>query len=222
MTIENSLLWRMKPQDAARLIVLEPISKVERHKFWHKREMRIKHSRLNKPRFDDVKRMGKAAWDGYWEAFHEDWAEQFLQLFPKPKGLRPENPLMFEQQVWEHNLYSQADFEEDMEYYNEARAYAWLRFVRGQIGEWAHLDGLVYLAIDSALAAEQLRCKNKRIVTQELIKNKRAAKRRSAPRRETWLNIGRDADIAMRFKQAGHTIRKIDSLTDRHYEVLMT
>lgn len=220
---DNSLLWRLSSQDAARLIILEPIEHVPRRRFWHKRPMSIRSSRKNKPRVDDLKRLSKAAWDRYWDEFHKDWDEEFQKLIGKAPSGPVTNPLIGDNQVPLY-AYGELDLMEDLDYFEEARAYLWLRFIRGQIGEGPRLDALIYLKMDSLLRAEIDRAKYKFKLTQQAIAAKRLAKRAKrsqAPRQEIWHNIGDDEEIALQFRHSGHTVRKIDTLTNRHWEVLV-
>jgi hypothetical protein len=230
-------LWRLRPEEAARIIILEPQQKVERHKFWRKREMRIRPSKRSAPRVDSDRFLAMAKDNKYWGAYKAEHQDEFpvLQILHGPL-MADGRFFSYRDKIW-HPLggerqrepwagtYSREQYECDWQYLEEARALLRENFILGQRGEGPYLDGIVFMRADSLLEAEQLRCKNRLQMTWALIEASRAARRQASPKEgkpEYWHNIGLDETTAMAWKQRGHQIRKIDTLTDRHYEVKIT
>lgn len=211
-------LWRLRPEDAARIIILAPLEPVERHKFWHKREMRIRPSKRNVPRVDDLRRMGRAAQDAYWEAFEHEFQDAYptvgLLIGPLPE--RPDNPLldMHQDGEWARQ-YTLDDFEWDMLYFEHGRRVLWQQFVKGQI-EGPKIDALIFQKADNLMLAEQARFKARYKLATEIRARQRKARVKPI---EHWQNIGRDEAMALGFKHSGYEVRKIDTIKDQHYEV---
>lgn len=229
-------LWRLRPEDAARIIILEPLVPVEKRKFWRKREMRIRPDGPYKPRTDDLKTLARAKFDGYWEALGEEYAEEFPRItiaigpmlasgkfysWVEPK---PEHPLAAERQreKWA-GLYSRQQYETEIEYLEATRALLKENFILGQRGEGPYMDGIIFMKADNLLLAEEQRCKSRLQATSALLQARRMAKEKKGRGKkvEKWQNVGNDEDVAMKFKQSGYTIRKIDTLSNRHWEVLI-
>lgn len=227
-------LWRLRPEDAARIIILEPLVPVEKRRFWRKREMRIRPDGPYKPRNDDLKTLARAKFNGYWEALGEEYAEEFPRItiaigpllangkFYSWVEPRPEHPLAAnrEREAWA-GMYSRQQYETDIEYLEATRALLKENFVLGQRGEGPYVDGIVFMRADNLLLAEELRCKNRLQVTSAILSAKREKKPRRGKKPEHWQNVGNDEAVAMKFKQSGYTIRKIDALSNRHWEVLI-
>ncbi len=227
-------LWRSRPEEAARIIIMAPQEPVEKHKFWRKREMRIRPSKRSEPRADDDKFLAKAANGRYWSQYTWEHANEFpiigVMLGPLLRdggffSLQPiHNALLSERErePW-GGMYSRKQYDADVAYLEETRALLRENFLLGQRKEGPYLDGVIFMRTDNLLVAEQLRCKHRLQMTWALIEASRAAKgKRSGSKErqpEHWQNIGVDEAVAMKFKQAGHKIRKIDTLTNRHYEV---
>jgi len=212
-------LWRLKPEDAARLIILEPLRAVERHKFWHKREMRIRPSRRSAPRMEDVRTLDKAKWAGYWDAYQDEYHDEF------PVGVL-HGPLLANHQFsgvkyipeWDEK-YSAAAFEEDVAYFEAARWRNWHNFILGQEGKRPYLDSLICIHIDRLLLTEIDHCKAKRKAVLAALANKRLAKLKDRPKKaEHWQDIGTNEATAFAFKHSGYTVRKVGL---RNYEVLI-
>ncbi len=212
-------LWRLKPEDAARIIILAPLQAVERHKHWHKRIPRTHPSKCSKPRVDDVQALNRAKWDGYWEAYLEAWAEAFPVAAQKARAVREPiaNPLASERERPPfEGMYSRAQYEMDLEYFEEARAKVRENFILGQQGEGPYMDGLLFMKLDNLMLAEMAHCKARLDMTRAIMANK--AKTRAVSESDVWKSIGGDESVAMQFKHSGHTVRKVGL---HSYEILM-
>lgn len=220
-------LWVLKPEEAARIIILSPQQPVERHKFWRKRAMRIRPSKRNAPRIDDLKRLSKATFDEYWKQAFADLGCEFPTIgaligpllrngkfYIKEQVL---DPLEFANQNAEWaDGYSQEMFDWDWLYFEQGRVMLWKRYLDGQTGAGPRIDAMLYVKADNLMAAEQDHCKAKLKMAIEI----RARKRKAKPIKiEHWLNIGPSDEVARGFKFSGYDVRKIDSMSDRHWEV---
>jgi len=224
-------LWRLKPEDAARIIILLPQTRVEHHKHWHKRIPRIHPSKRSAPRMDDERTLDRAKWHSYWEAYHEDQLEAF-PIVGVLKGPflrngqfwsqvdRVANPLGFERQREPfEGLYSRDAYEHDVEYLEQARALNRENFILGQQGEGPYVDGLIYMRVDNLLQAEIAHCAARLRTTSAILQARRLAKLKAQSKdNEHWQPIGTDEATAFQFKHSGYTIRKVGL---RNYEVLI-
>lgn len=221
-------LWRLRPEEAARLIILDPLRPVERHKFWRKREMRIRPSHRSAPRNDDMQRLALAKLDhkgnlnSYWRQAFAEHADEFpvvLLIGPLMQDgrfytYRPDrvaNPLGFERERPPfEGIYSRAQFEADEAYFEAARALNRENFILGQQGEGPRVDGLIYMRIDNLLLAEIAHCKARLQMTWVILEASRKAKQTDKPRKskkpEVWHNIGKNHDAAVGFKQSGYKV----------------
>lgn len=233
--LPNELLFKLKAEDAARLIILEPLAPVSRHKFWHKREMRIRPSRLNTPRQDDMKRLNdaeeklnpnaKARWDEFFKQQETEFPTIGLMIGPLMRNgqfwtnkEQIENPIsLFSKQDanWAKD-YSADDLDWDLMYLKHTRDMLNRRFVDGQLNAGAYLDALVFLRADSLLMAETARCKSKYRLAVE-VRSRARRPRQTKP--QFWKNIGADEATMLGFKHSGYDVRKIDRLQGSHYEV---
>lgn len=240
-------LWRLRPEDAARIIILEPLKPVERRKFWRKRAMRLKPSdkhidpdRLKGPRYkpseQDLKTLRRATHDSQWKAWAEEWAEAFPRIgvlhgpllrdgryYSQPQD-RPANPLATDRPREPFaGMYSRAAFEADEQYYEAARDLLRENFYLSQTGDGPKMDGLVFMKIDNLLLAEIEFCKARLRLTWAILEQSRKAKADKRPKKQSgnWQSVGNDEAVALDFKHKGYKVRKIDTLTHRHYEVLI-
>lgn len=220
-------LWRLSPEDAARIIIREPLKPVERHKFWRKREMRIRPSKRSEPRRDDLDRLNLAKpnhrgnLNSYWRQAFLEHSEEFpivLLIGPMMRdgrfytytSDRVANPLGFERDKgpW-LGLYSRAQYESDMAYWEEARALLRENYILGQQGEGPYIDGLLFLKGDNLLLAEQARCKARLAGTRAIMEQRRLAKELARPKVEDdqkWLQV-KDEAVAIQFKRSGYTVQ---------------
>jgi hypothetical protein len=234
-------LWRLRPEDAARIIILEPKRPVTHPKHWYKRTMRIKASPRSAPRAHDIQALRKAGYydDAIRHGAHDYWkqyAEEYVKAYPVisimqgplledgaffSQAGRAEHPLGFERQrePW-LGMYSRVEFEYDCEIIEAARALIRENYILGQRGEGLYVDGLIYLKADKLCDAEIDRCKA-RLQTTRAILEKKAAGRAKPKANDQWRAIGTDEAVAKQWEHSGFKIRKIDRLTGGHYEVLM-
>ena|SRR5271154_1439231 len=231
-------LWRLRPEEAARIIILEPLRKTEHHKFWRKREMRIKPSHRSAPRDDDQKTLDKAANGKYWP----EWRWLRDEAFPVISvliGPMCKDGLFWSQKDHVHNslltdrprnpwqgMYSREQYEQDVAYYEEVRALLRENYILGQRKEGPYLDGILFMKADNLLLAEQEHCKARLQATRAILDRSRREQAMKSGKRERktseqWQNIGADEALAFSFKQSGYRIKKIDTLTNRHWEVLI-
>src|SRR5579864_37065 len=225
-------LWLLKPEEAARIIILEPTIHVARRKFWHKREMRIRPSHTNRPRTDDLRVMNKASKEAYWSQAFAEIEKEFPTVgvacgpllrsghfYSCNEGEDVHNPLQFwhQQGDWAKE-YTLDDFEWDVWYLGKSKDALSKRFVAGQLGMGPRLDALVYIRIDKLIDAEIAHCKAMYKMATEVRGRKRRARK---PKIQNWMPIGTDEVIALQFKHSGHEIRKIDRVVGSHYEVLV-
>jgi hypothetical protein len=230
-------LWRLRPEDAARIIILEPLTKTTKLKFEHKRVPRTHPSGPYKPRQDDLKALNSATHDKKWAAHFEEYQQEFpvigVLIGPMTRNGRfyqcekIENPLLTDRprEPWA-GMYSREDYERDTAYFEACRALLRENFILGQRGEGLYLDGIIFQTTDNLLLAEQAHCKARLQATYAILEQSRKQKtfargRKQGQRIERWQNIGDNETVAYQFKQSGYTIRKIDRLVGRHYEVLM-
>ncbi len=224
-------LWRLRPEEAARIIILEPLRPVEHHKHWHKRVPRTHPTRSTKPRVDDLKTLDKAKYDGYWLEYNKQWAETCPMIgillgpllkhgayysqtdkITNPLGERERPPWL--------GMYSRAAFEQDVAYFEAARALNRENFILGQQGEGPYVDGLIYMRVDNLLLAEMEHCKARLRQTWAIMEQRRLEKLAAKPKEDDhWHRIGADESVAYQFKHSGYTVRKIGL---HSYEVLMT
>lgn len=225
-------LWRLRPEDAARIIILEPLKPVEHHKFWHKRVPRSRPSKRSAPRVDDLKQLDSALNTKYWLEYQRQWAEAcpMIAVVVGPmladgrfysQGDRIANPLpnQREREPWA-GMYSRAQFEADELYFEQARALNRENYILGQQHEGPYIDGLLYVRVDNLLLAEIDHARARLQQTSAILQAARAEKAAAKPQAkgEAWHSIGGDEAVAMKFKQSGYPIRKVGL---HSYEVLM-
>lgn len=202
----------LRPEQIARLILWLPELPPEKHKFWHKREMRIRPSRCNKPRMDEIKRMALATDDLHWQRTVEEHADEFpvigiahgpllrnREFISNPITLQVNEPPGFE--------YRRSRFQYDMTSLMWTKALLWRAFVKGQLGEGPRVDGVVYLRADKLLDLEMKHCKV-RFEHYMAIRRQRRVSRR-IPMAEIWDTIGRDSAVAAEFRRNGFKTRFI-------------
>jgi hypothetical protein len=223
-------LWRLRPEDAARIIImLDPVP-VEHHKFWRKRDMRIRPSKRSAPRQEHNQFLAKAGNHRYWSQLRWEHANEFpivkIRQGPllRDGGFTSYQPVANalgerQREPWQ-GMYSRAQYEADFEYIEAARALLRENFILGQRKEGPYLDGIIFMRTDSLLLAEQAHLKARLQTTGAILQAKRSAKLEA--KEETWKTIGADEAVALQYKQSGFEIRKIDTLTNRHYEVKLT
>lgn len=234
----NFPLWRLRPEDAARIIILEPLKPVERHKFWRKREMRIRPSKRSAPRNDDMQRLALAKVDhkgnlnSYWREFFEEHASEFPifgvrigplmrngQFDSPPERLANPLPLDRERAPFQ-GMYSRDAYEQDVAYFEATRALLRENFILGQQGEGPLMDGLIFMRADNLLLAEIDHCKARLRATWAILEQRKLAKQMAQAKpkkREAWHTI-KDEAVAMKFKQSGYTVRYLGI---HNYQVLM-
>jgi len=224
-------LWRLRPEDAARIIINIPTEHVAARKFEHKREMRLRPSHRSAPRADDLKTLDKANNDRHWYEYKLDQAEEFPRIslligpllkdgtFFTPQHVanalgaeRPRDPFQ--------GMYSRAQFEADTAYLEETRALLRENFILGQRHEGPYLDGVIYLRTDNMILAEMDRLKSRLRATWAIIESAKLAKKLARPKikeHKPWQNIGNNEAVAYKFKQSGYVVRKIELPRGKSY-----
>ena len=240
-------LWRLRPEDAARIIIIEPLRPVEKHKFWYKRSMSLKGSskkidpdRLRgaqyKPRDEDMRRLAQAKpnhegkLNSYWRRYFEEYADSYPRIMALIGPMLKDgkfysqvehvaNPLGERERPPFEGMYSRDQYEQDILYFESARAVNRENFILGQQGEGPYVDGLIYLKVDNLLLAEIAHCAARLRVTSAILQARRLSKLKAqAKDDEHWQPIGTDEAVAFQFKHSGHTVRKVGL---RNYEVLI-
>ena len=234
-------LWQLKPEDVARLIVYSPARPVEKHLHWRKREVRTHPSLRYAPRHDDLDRLALAK-PNHQGKLNSYWTEAFrshAELFPVigvaigpllANGLffsyrdKISNPLPTERErePWQ-GMYSRAQYEEDITYFERGRALLRENFYLGQTGQGPYLDGLVFMSADNRVLAEMEHCKARLRATWAIIEARKHEKANASAKAQgkqepDWKSIGHDEAVAMCFKHKGYPIRKVGL---HNYEVLL-
>lgn len=229
-------LHLMTGKDSARLIIAWPSIQAfpPASNLGGKREMRLHPSHRSKPSNQDIRTWVKADHKHYWEAWKRDELTQFPRIGVRIGPLRengafdsPEfiaNPLRVERERdkidWD-GLYTRARCDAEVATLEHGRALLRENFILGQRKEGPYMDGLLYIRADNLFLAEIQRCKNKLRLTSAILSQRKAAKAKLQAKKETWMAIGSDDATALRFKQAGYTIRKIETSAKRYYEMKM-
>jgi len=226
-------LWRLRPEDAARMIILLPAKQVKQLPFEHKREMRSHPSKVRRPSNQDLVTWNKADHKHYWEAWKQDEGKEFPRIkypviaimqgpllkdggfYSVPSKFNPEAKGV----PWD-GLYGRDQHDADIEALERLRARLRENFILGQRKEGPYIDGLVYMRADNLLIAEIAYCEAKLRFTWAILKNKRAVKKQAQPEGK-WRNIGNDESLAKQFEHSGYKIRQIQAAKN-HYEVLIT
>lgn len=231
-------LWRLRPEDAARIIILEPLTKTTKLKFEHKRIPRVHLSPRSAPRQDDLQALNRATdvrkWEAHFEAYQKEYPVLGVLIGPMYRNGRfyqhevVANPLLTDRPrgPWA-GMYSREQYELDVAYYEAARALLRENFILGQRKEGPYLDGIIFKKADSLLLAEQEHCKARLQAMYAILDQSRKQKQIKSGKRDKknttghWQNIGDNEAVAFKFKQSGYAIRKIDTLSNRHWEVQM-
>lgn len=229
-------LWRLRPEDAARIIILDSEPEPKRLAMEHKREMRIRPSHRSKPSSQDMRALAKAKDDNYWKFYFLEENEQFPRIGILQGPLLRDGTFVAYRDTIEHPLgaerprdkqpfeiYSRKAYDRDIAALEKSRALLMENFVLGQRGEGPYLDGVIYKKADDLLLAEIARCTNKYRAMVAIMQARRFEKAKAAAQvkpKEKWFNIGADEKIALTYKHSGFTVRRVD-VSKPYYEVLM-
>lgn len=207
----------LRPEHIARLIVWMPDGPRERRVGWRrKREMKVRPSRPNKPRADDLKRLALAKDKDYWRFTGLEYHDEFPVL-----GVM-QGPLMASGRFYSHRdevfnpitlrvhespdaEYRRSRFEYDTAMLRATKGLLWRAFVDGQTHQGPVVDGVVYIKADKLLDAEIAYCKARFEYAQAVKRQNRVKNHKQEI--AVWDDI--TPDMAVAAKKIGMKVRFI-------------
>lgn len=197
-------LWRLKPEEAARIIVYmaEPKArhlKGEHKRLWQRCKGNVKHDGVeplikpkpqNKPFDGELKVLHKAEDFDYWRFYMLEQAEQFPRIgvaagpFMKDgtfvawrEPVVDHLPLERQREPLPFEIYSRKIYEAEVAGIQGVRSLLMENFILGQRGEGPYMDGIIFKKADDLLLAQIAVCDGKLRRVARIMQNKRFEKR---------------------------------------------